>query len=161
MWIGLPVLPSMNFATVYKKKNADLWLVQQGIPLWDGHSTGGEAAFQGSGSSEIARIIPACHKAYKDRQPVTESELLSAPAERIFGYRPGSTLQRYVHEMNIWDDDVGGLYGNISLGSNYRSPFVLRVRLDLPLGGIEEKTWVEKTWNTLQTAFAYAEMFKA
>lgn len=151
----------MSFATVYKKKNADLWLVQQGLPLWDGHSTGGEIVFQGRGSSEIARIIPVCRKAFNVRQPVTESELLSVPASRIFSYRPGSTLQRYVHQMSIWDDDHGGLYGNIGLGSSYRSPFVLRVRLDFRIAGVEEDTWVDETWNTLRTAFAYAEQFNA
>jgi len=149
----------MSFAIIYKKRNHDLWLVEQGRRLRDGNATGGEAIFQGSGSVEIARFIPKCRSTYKASEPIDWDGI--QPAPKVFGYQPSLTLQRYVLSMNLWEDELGGVYGNLSLGNSYKSPFVLHVRLPFFIEVLGEEAWMEEAWETLQTAFSNAEQFKA
>lgn len=148
----------MQIAEIIKKKKADSWLVVQGLPVDGGGSTCGEIIFQGQASIEIARLIPKCYQSYMSHKPVTEGRL--HPAFAAFGYRSGSSLQRYAHTMSIWVDEFDVVYGNIQLGSKEGCPFVLRVELALPIPGIDMASMAEEIWQVLQTSFAYAEQFK-
>lgn len=149
----------MSFAEIVKKRNTDLWLVLQGLPLPDdGGSTTGDIIFQGAGSIGLARLIRECYQTYHTVTPTNQGILYPVPA--ALGYKSYQAVIRYTHRIDIWEDgETGAIYGNLGTGGD---GFAL-AHIEFADSAAQMSTpgWDERTWERLQVSFQYAEQPQA
>ncbi len=143
----------MSFAEIIKKRNTDLWLVLQGLPLPDdGGSTIGDIIYQGAGSVDLARLIRECYQTYLTVTPPNQGGLYPAPA--ALGYKTYQGMCRYTHTLDVWEAEDGAIYGNLRAGVGYA---LAHVDLADSAQQMSAPGWDEQTWERLQASFQYAE----
>jgi hypothetical protein len=147
--------PNMSFAEISKKKKKDEWVVVQGVPMRNGYTVR-DIVYHGPGGVAVVRAVNECRSRFKTlgEWPVIGVDQVY----KAFGYSKGASMTRYAHRMSLWEDEVAGYYGWMTVG-----PSDSRISVKIMIYDLSNILPVEygekQDWKWLSRCFTYAEMY--